>query len=243
MLLAPKLASGASPARDTPADWAQSVRSQADNERLYRAVARMYDLDPALLAAIAQIESGGNAGAVSSKGAEGMMQLMPATANRFGVADPFDPVSNVLGAARFLAYLRAYRPEMGALTLPEILAAYNAGEGAVGKYRGVPPYLETRDYVRRVLIAYLLANDNGPLARKLRLRSARPSRETPTSANPQNESRSDGANKILDRLEAIKRERALAESRAPRAVSESPVGAGLDARRAAMSVREQGAIK
>ena len=133
----------------------------------------MYDLDPGLLAAIARVESGGNPLAVSPKGAEGLMQLTPATASRFGVVDPFDPVGNVLGAARFLAFLRSYHPRsdgsaQSAMTLTEMLAAYNAGEGAVEKYRGVPPYAETQQYVRRVLIAYLLGDDRGPLAQKLR---------------------------------------------------------------------------
>ena len=140
---------------------------------MIRAVARMYDLDPAILAAIAQVESGLNPRAISPKGAEGLMQLMPSTANRFGVLDPFDPVSNLLGAARFLAFLRSYRPPrddsaQSAMTLPEVLAAYNAGEGAVDRYRGIPPYAETQQYVRRVLMVYLLGSDRAPLAEKLR---------------------------------------------------------------------------
>jgi hypothetical protein len=153
--------------------------SRPESDRLIRAVARMYALDPGLLAAIAGVESGGNPRAVSSRGAEGMMQLMPATATRFGVLDPFDPVSNVLGAARFLAFLRAYHPQRdtiapGAMTLPEMLAAYNAGEGAVDRYRGIPPYAETQQYVRRVLIVYLLGDDRGPLAEKLRASAVAP---------------------------------------------------------------------
>ncbi|MHB8382853.1 MAG: lytic transglycosylase domain-containing protein [Candidatus Binataceae bacterium] len=159
--------------------------SPQDSERTIRAVGRMYDLDPSLLAAIAHVESGGNPRAVSPKGAEGIMQLMPATALRFGVLNPFDPISNVLGAARFLAFLRNYHPARtprdgaapDAMTLPEMLAAYNAGEGAIDKYRGIPPYAETQQYVRRVLIAYLLGDDRGPLAEKLRA-AAFPSRNT-----------------------------------------------------------------
>ena len=156
---------------------AQPRISRQDSARLIVAVARMYDLDPGLLAAIARVESGGNPHAVSPKGAEGMMQLMPATASRFGVVDPFDPVGNVLGAARFLAFLRSYHPRgdgtaPNTMTLAEVLAAYNAGEGAVEKYRGVPPYAETQQYVRHVLIAYLLGDDRGPLAQKLRASGA-----------------------------------------------------------------------
>jgi Transglycosylase SLT domain len=79
---------------------------------------------------------------------------MPDTALRFGVTNPADPVENLLGAARFLSYLR--QTAGARRTLPEVLAAYNAGEGAVVRYEGIPPYAETRNYVRKVLIAYLM---------------------------------------------------------------------------------------
>jgi hypothetical protein len=152
-------------------------RSRADNDRLFRAAAELYSLDPGLLAAIAAVESGGNSDAVSPKGAQGLMQLMPATASRFGVLDPFDPVSNTLGAVRFISYLRQYRNERsagGTLSLPEMLAAYNAGEGAVDKYGGIPPYPETEHYVRKVLVAYLFGNSSSPLATRLGARTAEP---------------------------------------------------------------------
>lgn len=169
---------GGSPSARTNLDGGPTL-SRQESARLIRAVGRMYDLDPELLAAIAHVESDGNPQAVSPKGAEGMMQLMPTTAIRFGVLDPFDPVSNVLGAARFLAFLRTYHPRSdgsgpSVMTLAEMLAAYNAGEGAVDKYRGIPPYAETQQYVRRVLIAYLLGDDHGPLAEKLRAGTAAP---------------------------------------------------------------------
>jgi hypothetical protein len=130
-----------------------------DVHALFRAVGNLYGLDPDLLEAIASVESGDNADAVSPKGAQGLMQLMPATARRFRVHDSFDPVENVLGAARFIEHLRrslAASPDIP-LHLPELLAAYNAGEGVVTEYRGVPPYPETREYVRRVLLNYLTA--------------------------------------------------------------------------------------
>ena len=130
----------------------------AEVSRMLRAAARLYGLDPALLTAIAAVESNGNPRAVSAKGARGLMQLMPATAARFGVVDPFNPVENALGAARFLSKLRrwqARRPDL-AIDLPELIAAYNAGPAAIEKYHGIPPYLETRKYVRRVLLSYLI---------------------------------------------------------------------------------------
>lgn len=124
----------------------------------YQAVAALYGLDPSLLHAIASVESNGNAFAVSPKGAVGLMQLMPDTAREFHVRDRFDPIDNLLGAARFLVWLHRWAVEQrdfGAY-LPEIIAAYNAGPQAVSRYKGIPPYPETRRYVRRVLLAYLL---------------------------------------------------------------------------------------
>ena len=104
-------------------------------------------VSPPLLAALVAVESGGDARAVSPKGAQGLGQLMPATAARFGVADPFDPEQNLRGAATYLdALLRRYGDD--ALLA---LAAYNAGEGAVAAHRGTPPYAETRAYVPKVL--------------------------------------------------------------------------------------------
>ena len=162
----------------------QPARSRAENDRLFRAAAELYSIDPDLLAAIASVESGGNSDAVSPKGAQGLMQLMPATANRFRVLDPFDPVSNTLGAVRFINFLRQYRTAHGdgaPLSLPEMLAAYNAGEGAVDKYNGVPPYPETQQYVRKVLIAYLFRNSHSPLAERL---GARPVKQTDSAVQP-----------------------------------------------------------
>lgn len=97
-----------------------------------------------------QVESNFNPHVVSHAGAIGLMQLMPRTASSMGVRDPFDPRQNILGGARYLRILaNRFR---GNLVLT--VAAYNAGEGAVLRYRGVPPYAETRRYVRRVLEHY-----------------------------------------------------------------------------------------
>lgn len=112
------------------------------------AAARRHGLNPALLAAVARAESGFQVAAISRKGACGLMQLMPATGKRFGLArqELFDVEKNVDAGARYLAWL----VERFGQDLPMVLAAYNAGEGTVERYRGVPPYRETRDYIRRI---------------------------------------------------------------------------------------------
>ncbi|MEM8731710.1 MAG: lytic transglycosylase domain-containing protein [Pseudomonadota bacterium] len=114
-------------------------------------------IPPALMAAIVTVESAGNPKALSHAGAQGLAQLMPGTAARFGVTNAYDPVQNLKGAGAYLRFLmRRYR---GDLVL--VLAAYNAGEGAVDRYGGVPPFKETRAYVPKVLAAYDLATRLG----------------------------------------------------------------------------------
>jgi soluble lytic murein transglycosylase-like protein len=133
----------------TPASPAAS-RSAAIGkpyQLLIERTAERHQLDPLLLEALVEVESGRNAEAVSPKGARGLGQLMPGTARRFDVADVHDPAENLDGAARYLAWL--IERYQGDLTLA--LAAYNAGEGAVDRHLGVPPYAETRAYVRKVL--------------------------------------------------------------------------------------------
>jgi soluble lytic murein transglycosylase-like protein len=107
-------------------------------------------LDPKLVRAMIQVESGYNHRARSQKGAMGLMQLMPATASLYRVEDPYDPDENVRGGTRYLRYLVDRFP--GRLDLA--VAAYNAGPAAVQRYGGVPPYRETKDYVSRVLSLY-----------------------------------------------------------------------------------------
>jgi len=112
------------------------------------AAAREFGVEEAVVRAIIHAESAFNPLAVSSAGAQGLMQLMPATARRFGVADSFDPAANIRGGVQYLAWLlQRYN---GDLTLAA--AGYNAGEGAVDRYRGVPPYSETQRYVQRVAV-------------------------------------------------------------------------------------------
>jgi len=111
-----------------------------------RQIAAEQSLPPELLQSVIQVESNYNPGAVSNKGAQGLMQLIPETARRFGVLDSFDPVENIQGGAKYLKYLLdLYKGDY-----PRALAAYNAGEKAVAKYGGVPPYPETQNYVAQV---------------------------------------------------------------------------------------------
>ncbi len=110
-------------------------------------VAQSHNLDPDLIKAVVHVESSFQPHARSYKGAMGLMQLMPQTARRFGVTDAYHPDQNVTGGARYLREL--LDRYAGNETLA--IAAYNAGEGAVDRYVGVPPYSETQQYVRRVL--------------------------------------------------------------------------------------------
>jgi soluble lytic murein transglycosylase-like protein len=113
-------------------------------------LARQYDIDAQLVRAIITVESNFNAGAISRTGAQGLMQLMPATAARYGVGNPFEPKANIEGGIRFLKDLWRYFQG----DVHQVLAAYNAGESAVKQYGGIPPYPETRLYVARVLELY-----------------------------------------------------------------------------------------
>src|SRR5215471_8026855 len=119
-------------------------------EKLVREAAERHRLDPALIRAVIETESNWNAGAVSRKGAVGLMQLIPTTAQRFGVNDAFNPKQNVDAGVHYLkTLLERYN---GNLDLA--LAAYNAGEGAVDRAHGIPSFRETRNYVQKVQNAY-----------------------------------------------------------------------------------------
>lgn len=106
-----------------------------------------YGVQPQLALAIIEAESNYDIVALSPRNARGLMQLIPETAARFNVANPYDPAQNIRGGLAYLRWLLAYFE--GDVTL--VAAAYNAGEGTVERYRGVPPYVETRAYVRRIL--------------------------------------------------------------------------------------------
>lgn len=110
-------------------------------------------VSPALVLAVIAVESAGRGDAVSHAGAQGLMQLMPDTADRFGVADAFDPAGNIAGGVKYLDWLLDRFDRDAVLAL----AGYNAGEGAVDRHSGVPPFSETRAYVPKVLAAWDLA--------------------------------------------------------------------------------------
>lgn len=125
-------------------------KRRAGYDKLIERVARTEGLDSDLLRAVVATESNYDPRAISTKGAVGLMQLMPETAQRMGVTDPFHPEKNLEAGARHLR--RLIEKYGGQLALA--LSAYNAGENAVDRYKGVPPFPETRDYVKKVLKAY-----------------------------------------------------------------------------------------
>ncbi len=134
-----------------PAKAPDSLAAKPKYDRIVEKVARNYGLESALLHAVISVESRYNPRAVSPMGAKGLMQLMPGTARRFGVADIFDPLQNLHGGARYLQYLL----NLFDSDLSLALAAYNSGEGTVLKHgKRIPPRRETLDYVPRVLGFY-----------------------------------------------------------------------------------------
>ena len=144
-----------------PVEWAFTIRDNWDSQKylaslperkkrvveLVTTLAPRFSIEPRLALAIATTESNFDAKAVSPKSAMGVMQLIPETASRFNVKDSFDPVENIKGGLAYLRWLLSYYRGNVALAV----AGYNAGEGAVDRYRGVPPYKETQNYVRRIL--------------------------------------------------------------------------------------------
>jgi hypothetical protein len=124
-------------------------------QKLVAQSSRAHDVDPLLVESVIQVESNYNRYAVSAKGAEGLMQLMPGTARVLGVSNSFDPAQNIEAGVKYLRYLQSlYKDDRLAL------AAYNAGPKAVDKYNGTPPFSETRDYVNQVGRRYQAAKQS-----------------------------------------------------------------------------------
>jgi Zn-finger nucleic acid-binding protein len=137
-------------------------------DEMIRAGGQRFGVDPYLIFCVMEQESRFNARALSPKGAQGLMQLMPGTAARFGVRNSFDPQQNIMGGTK---YLKQLLEQFGG-RVDLVLASYNAGEGAVKKYGGnVPPYRETRDYVRRIGARY---GQNNSLVQATAMTSAAP---------------------------------------------------------------------
>ena len=128
-----------------PGNQAKPV-SGANVSELVASIASRHDVEPLLVDSVIRVESNYNTYAISPKGALGLMQLIPTTARRFGVSDTFAPEQNIEGGVRYLKYLMQLYKGDERLAL----AAYNAGEGAVAKYKGIPPYKETQNYVYQV---------------------------------------------------------------------------------------------
>ena len=136
-----------------PADSGKTVKkytAKTDYSSYVQKSARKYDIEPELIHAVIRTESNGNHRAISKKGAIGLMQLMPSTANDMNVGNPFNPEENIEGGTRYLKYL--LEKFNGNLTLA--LAAYNSGPKTVEKYGNVPPITETRQYVNKVYSLY-----------------------------------------------------------------------------------------
>ena len=136
-----------------PKQIASGIKITYSNASIYKLVnklAPLYGIDPHLVMAIISVESGFNVNAVSPKNAQGLMQLIPETAKRFHVKNSFNAEENIKGGMAYLQWLLTFFKGDVAL----VAAAYNAGEGAVKKYQGIPPYPETRNYVKKIRTLY-----------------------------------------------------------------------------------------
>jgi soluble lytic murein transglycosylase-like protein len=169
-VIQPRQVEDSAPVTATAPDYSATV------PQLVEAAAKKYDIDPLLVHSVIQVESNYNPYAVSPKGAQGLMQLMPGTARRFGVSNSFDPRENIEGGVRYLKYLSGLFPQDPRLAL----AAYNAGEGAVWKYNyQIPPYRETEQYVYKVARKYGQAKKASEQTRAIETAVAAPQPVTP----------------------------------------------------------------
>lgn len=160
----------------TPTEVSAPAPSAAQGiDAVVESAAARNQLPPQLIHSVIRVESNYNPHAVSSKGALGMMQLIPATARRFGVSDVFDPADNIQGGARYLKYLLDLFHNDYRLAL----AAYNAGEAAVARYGDVPPYAETRNYVVQVRKHIEESQKAAAAARKPEIKPVEPKSDGP----------------------------------------------------------------
>jgi hypothetical protein len=159
----PAVAAASAPDLPLAFDESQKVPEGPYGTMIY-AAAKRHALNPQIVSAVIRAESAGNPRAFSPKGARGLMQLMPSTATRFGVSrgELWNPERNLEAGVSYLKWLS----DRFGNDLSRILAAYNAGEGSVDRYQGIPPYRETRDYVRRIYttLGLTLANLGGGVA-------------------------------------------------------------------------------
>ena len=137
---------GVFPRKSWRFDEASAPIFKSKYDKILVSAARHFDVDAALVSAVIKAESDYQPRTVSHKGARGLMQLMPATAERFGVTNSFDPEANIYGGVRYLRWLLKTFEGNADLAV----AAYNAGEGNVWKYKGVPPFRETINYINRI---------------------------------------------------------------------------------------------
>jgi len=169
---------GAKPA-PAPTQAASVVLNRQDLNNVVNGAGERHQIDPDFINSVIRAESGFHQNAVSRKGAQGLMQLMPGTASQMGVANPFDPNANVEGGTKYLRELL----EKYNFDVPKALAAYNAGPKRVDQYRGVPPYYETQAYIARIIRDFNRKKlaDNPALARKANAAAGRSS-QTSTAA-------------------------------------------------------------
>ncbi|TAN74763.1 MAG: lytic transglycosylase [Gallionella sp.] len=149
-LLPDEPATGSEELEEAPLPVDETVYLKGPIYNLVHKLAPGYEVDPQLVLAVISVESGFNARAISPKNAQGLMQLIPETAQRFRVKNTFDPSDNIKGGLAYLQWLLAFFKG----NVPLVAAAYNAGEKAVEKHRGIPPYPETQDYVRKIIHLY-----------------------------------------------------------------------------------------
>lgn len=139
-------------------DSFRAVRADRAYDDLIEEAAAKYELDPHLIRAVMRAESAFNPMVVSRAGAQGLMQLMPALAEEMGVDDPFDPRQNIMGGARYLRQLL----DRHRGNVPLSLASYNAGPTAVARYNAIPPFRETRQYVKKITGFLAVAHEAAP---------------------------------------------------------------------------------